>query len=324
MTYEITSMDWPASIRGTYTPGDSGPGAVTDPQYATSELEFIAEAFVLEGQASDVIRPPWMPTELWVIWLEGYIEAGGAGNPNAEALATAGMRSDPSYDEYFPGNRRDDGSLRLDEATYFNNMAAFRETVEGLNINPDLFGDEYVALIEGDVSPAEFGQRANALYDRVINQGDAIREWYARIQGIDMTTSAILASLMSENVENAILNREITMAEIGGEAAMRNFDLAEQFVEALAASGVDRGEAQALFGSAERMVPLLTRMAARHGDPDDDFDIYEFVEAEEFQNAQQVNRMMRLQAQEASSFTGGAAIDIRRSQQGGLTGLTEI
>lgn len=274
--------------------------------------------------SQQLVRPPWMDDNLWTMWLEFYIDAGGAGVAGADSIATERLRNTAAYDTVFPGNRREDGSLRYDEATYLNNVASFENVVEGLGLNPTLFSTEYVDLIAGDVSPQEFASRANALYDRVMRQAPSIRQWYADIQGIAVTDEAILASLMSENVATAILNREITMAEIGGEAALRNFDLTQQFVDALAANGMDRAEAQQMFGTADRLLPMLSALATRHGDPNDAFDIYEFVDAYEFMNPDVLNRIGLVQAQEASTFTGGAQVDIARNQQGGLSGLVEL
>jgi hypothetical protein len=233
----------------------------------------------------------------------------------------------PEYDSWFPGLRREDGGLRFGntpEATYFSNIAAYRNTVEGLRMNPDIFIEDYIDLITGDTSPDEFEKRVNSLYERVLKQGVDIREWYATNLGVEMTDEGLLASLMSSRVEGAVFNRQITMAEIGGEAAMRNYDLSTEFVNLLEQGGMDRGEAQNLFGSAQRILPLLDGLAKRHADTDDTFDIVEFASAaSDIADATQMNRIDRLRAQEQSMFTGGGAIDVTRERDLRLTGLAE-
>ena len=203
-------------------------------------------------------------------------------------------------------------------------MIAFRNTVSGLEMEPSIFDEEYIDLIMGDVSPDEFTTKVNALEARVMSQGPGIRDYYAELLGIDMTRAGILASLMSERVETAVLNRQITMAEIGGEAAGREYDLSAEFVELLAQAGMDRGEAQLQFGSAERMLPVLGALAARHGDRDDSFDITEFISGSFLDDPKQMARITRLQAQEKSDFTGGAALEYARQRTGGVTGLLEV
>ena len=137
-----------------------------------------------------------------------------------------------------------------------------------------------------------------------------------------MSREGIVASLLDQKVQSDILNRNITMAEIGGEAAQRDFDITTGFVDMLADQGFDRGEANKLFGSAQRMLPMLGALASRHGDPDDSFDISEFTDAY-LNDPEQQKRITRLQAQEASTFTGGAQLDYVRGQSGGVTGLAQ-
>ena len=277
---------------------------------------------------SEVIKPSWLPEGLYQQWLIAFQDAGGTGVVNAANTATESVRSSPEYDSYFPGLRREDGSLRYEynpEATYYNNIESFRNAVEGVGVNAGILEEEYIDLIEGDVSPQEFTQRVNVLYDRVLSAGSDIRNWYGEEWGIDMTNSGIIASLMSDRVGTAVLEKRLTMAEIGGEAASRNFDLTTQFVDMLEAEGMNRADADRLFGSAESMLPVLGALAARHGDIDDTFDITEYAEGAFLQDPEQSRRIQRLAAQESSTFTGGAQVDITRSREtGGLTGLADV
>lgn len=276
---------------------------------------------------AEILRPSWMTDAMYNEWILYYLEAGGDGVPGADTRATEMFRQSPSYESYFPGIKDENGRIRFrsdPEQTYFDNIASYRNIVEGMQLNPDVFSEDYVSLIEGDTSPAEFASRMNALEDRVASQGEAIRGWYANEFGIDMTRESILASLMSPRVEQAVFERQITMAEIGGEAALRNYDLTQSFVESLAQAGMDRAEAQRLFGTAEALLPALNVMAARHGDPNDPFNITEFATAgAKGLGAPEVDRRISMvQAQEQAGFTGGAQLNITRDQRtGGLTGL---
>lgn len=231
---------------------------------------------------AEVVRPAWMSNAMYQQWLGYYEEAGGSSVPGSGNLATQEFRNSPEYDTYFPGIKRDDGSVRYPsnpEITYYANLEAFRNTVENAGVNPAYLENEFVALIEGDVSPQEYQARVSNVYNRVMETAPEIRQWYSDNYGIDMSDMGILASVMAPGVGMDILNRNITMAEIGGEATRRDFDITTGFVDMLADEGLDREEANRLFGSAERMLPMLGALASRHGDPDDSFDITEFTEA---------------------------------------------
>jgi hypothetical protein len=279
--------------------------------------------------AGNIIRPSWMTDEMYMVWLDHYLDAGGDGVENAAARATALFRDDPRYGtKWFPGIKAEDGQIRFanaPEETYASNMRAYRNIVQDAGMNPDMFADEYVDLIVGETSPNEFSSRVNALEERVMSQGPAIRDFYAMNYGLDMSSEGILAGLMSSRVNDAILSRQITMAEIAGEGISRGFDIGAEFANMLASEAdMDRGEAMRMFGSAERMLPLLNALAVRHGDPDDDFDIYEFAQGYAMGDAEQTARFRSLEASESSMFTGGAQINIVRDRQGGARGLEEL
>ncbi len=265
-----------------------------------------------------------MTNAMYQEWLSYYLEAGGSGVANSNERATEMFRQSALYESYFPGIKREDGSIRYasnPEQTYFANISAFRNTVEGLGMQADVFNEDYIDLIEGDTSPSEFESRANSLYDRVLSSAPDIRDYYAENFGVNMSDEGILASLMSTRVEQAVFDRQLSMSEIGGEASVRNFDITTEFVGMLEQQGMERREAQRFFGSAEALLPVLGAMAARYGDPDDTFDIMEFAEANVLGDPTQRSRISRLMAQEESAFTGGASIELVRDRSGGVAGL---
>jgi len=279
------------------------------------------------------LLPSWMlqNPDLAAAYLNEVIEAGGTSNVDSGKIALEVIRQAPEYrqmyDDIFAGNRRDDGTLRLSESAYFARVQGYRDaiTATSLNMNPTIFDDEYAELIAGDVDLNEFQRRVDALYSRVIDNAPAIRDFYAREYGINMTDEGILASLLSRQVGEAVLAKRLTMAEIGGEASMANFNLTTEFVELLVEQGgMNRDEAMQMFGSAQQMLPVLGALAARHGDRDDTFDITEFARAAALNDPTQLSRIQRLQAQESSTFTGGAAVDIVRQRTGGVTGLLDV
>ena len=277
----------------------------------------------------EIVRPYWMTDDMYDSWLGLYTEAGGSGVAGSADRATEQFRDLAEYDTWFPGIRREDDAIRYTnnpEATYFNNIAAFRNTIEGLGMgmNPDIFNEDYISLIMGDTSPDEFEQRVNTFYDRVLKAGSDTQQWYAESLGIEMTTPALIASLMSERVEDAVFTKQITMAEIGGAAAQNDYDLSTSFVTLLEQAGMERDKAQKFFGTADSILPILGVLASRHGDPDDTFDIMELAQADVLMDAKQSSRIGRLVAQEQSTFTGGKQIEYVSDQAGGVTGLDTV
>ena len=272
----------------------------------------------MSGASVDLLLPPWMQrTQLESVWRDAYIETGDA------SLAMEAVRRSTEYDQYFAGNRRDDGSLRYDENTYLAIIESYEDELLAVNVNPDLYRQRFPDLIAGLVSPSEFTTRVESMYEKVIESAPEIRDFYAANYGLDMTDSAIVASFLDPDIGQAVLDKRIAISEIGGEAATRGFDVTAMYAESLERSDMTRREAAGFFGEAATMVPALSVLAARHADPDDDFDLAEFTQASIFDDPEQRKRMRRLIAQESSTFTGGAQLEYKRGQSGGVTGLAQ-
>jgi len=85
----------------------------------------------------------------------------------------------------------------------------------------------------------------------------------------------------------------------------------------------DKSQARQLFASAEAAIPVLNVLASRHADPDDTFDLNEFVESEVMADPTQKRRVRRLLAQERSTFSmgGGGAEPFAPDRSGRKAGL---
>ncbi len=96
---------------------------------------------------------PWLPPELVKVFADAWADTGD------QQQALARMRADPLYDKFFPGNRREDGSLRMTEAEWFSTREAYRRLFIEFGLNPDLFESRFQELMEGSVSPNELAGR---------------------------------------------------------------------------------------------------------------------------------------------------------------------
>lgn len=267
----------------------------------------------------DVYLPYWMRnTPLEQIYIDAWVESGDV------QLALESVRSSELYQQYFAGNVREDGSVRYDENTYLAIKDSYANTLLSINVNPDLFSEQFGNLIAGDVSPAEFQTRVEALYGQVIDQAPAILDYYAETFGYEATPSFIIADLLDPDVGQQILTGRIAIAQVGGSASQYGFDISSEFAQQLVHAGVQGvGQATQLFGLAQGVIPTLTALAARHADPDDDFDLNEFTAAQVFNDPEQRQRMRRLMSQEMASFRqgSGSASPLARSDTGRRVGL---
>lgn len=270
---------------------------------------------------SELMMPAWMEgTPMKRVWLDAYVETGDA------TLAMEMVRRDPIYDQFFAGNRREDGSLIYDEATYLSVIESFEDSLLSVGVNPDRFSDKFGDMVAGYVSPQEFSARVETMYERVLTAAPELRAYYRDNFGIDMSRAGIVASFMDPDVGQAILDRRISMSEIGGEASRRGFDVNKFFASQLLQRGLSGDQAQAYFAAAAADIPILQVLAQRHGDPDDDFDLYDFTSVTLEQDPTMRRTVRRYLEQERAGFTQGmAGLTTRQNQEtGGLSGLGSI
>jgi len=261
----------------------------------------------------------YLPDDLVDAYVEYYTDTAD------EDVIWAQIRQDARYEEWFPGNLTEDGRPRYAEDVYAAVTASYDDVFRSVGIDGvalDEMREQYSTLISGDVSPQELeANRVVPMYERIASQSDYLKNYYASNFGVEMTLTALMAAASNPALGEKILTKQISMAEIGGEAAESGYGLTEQLFET---GKIGRNEADQLFQRAENVLPTLNVLAARHADPDDDFDINEFIQADVFQDPEQRRRMNRLVAQEKSTFTGGTS-DIRRRQTtGGVGGLTTL
>lgn len=258
---------------------------------------------------------PQLPAGLIQVFADAYVEYGDP------TLALAAMRADPTYDTYFPGNRRTDGTLRYTETEYATYHDRFRYALLSVNVNPDFFEGKFAQLVAGDVSINEFGARVDTMYERVIDRAPEIRDYYSSVYGVAMSDSALVASAIDPDVGQQIFERRISVAEIGGEAALRGFGIELGFAERIYERGIDRGTAGQVFAAAAEQLPILDVLARRHNDPDDTFNLEEFTAATLFDDPFERTRIRRLLAQEASMFSPSTGF---ATQGRAVTGLQPI
>lgn len=265
-------------------------------------------------------RMPWLPRELIKLWAASWVELEDG------EMAWNEVRQTSNYDKYFAGNKRDDGTVRLDEAEYHSRIEFFDDTIRSVGLNARAFRELYPTLIEGNVDPNEFYRRVDAITERIMLGMPEMVQWYKEQGYLDAfpemgMRQALLASALSPELGEQLLDRRITMAEIAGEGEARGFRIREQFASKLAKAGIGRDEAQQFFGEVSNLMPALNVLARRHGDPDDDFDLNEFRQALIMDDPFERRRMMRLVAQERGEFSQSGGLGVGQSDSGRFVGL---
>ena len=256
---------------------------------------------------------PWIPRDLLGIFVDNWKEFG------EQDIALAAVRQDPLYETYFPGIRRADGTLRMTELEYAATRASYENSLVDIGVNPSYFQSQFGDLIAGEVSAQEFDTRVKAMEQRILSQEAEMRETFAAYYGVDLTTEALIAAALDPNVANQILNRQITVAEIGGEAAIQNFQISRETSSSLFAAGFDTNSAQQLFRTAAELLPGLARAAQRQNEGI--YGIGSFLGSEALGDTTESARLRRIVQGEQSAFTEQQLV--AADESGALTGLRQ-
>lgn len=259
---------------------------------------------------------PWIPNALLGVFVDAWVEMG---DPN---LAMAELRADPRYPTYFAGNRRDDGTVRLPEAEYLSNMEAYARDLAGYGVDPADFQEQFVGLIEGDVSPQEFrNDRLAPLYLEVVSNSDQIRAFYAQIVGAtSLSDSALFASALDRSTPAHVFEQRLRTAQIGGTRNEFGFGTTTSEAERLESFGLDEQAARSLYAQAAQDLPTLSALSARFGDPNDPLTIDDYEEALVVRNPGELATLTRLVRQGNVEYGGlGVATDQTGAQRGLLS-----
>ena len=309
-------------------PGDPVPPvppSATDPTQPTAEEQPATGGAVPDGAANDsgglsradlqlIYR--WMPSGALNTFIDAYLDKGSA-------AAWGAVRNSPQYETWFPGNMDQYGNIRYTEDAYAGVREAYRDVLRSVGLEPNRIGvmeSKMIQLMEGEVSPAEFQSRVDGVYNRIISASDQIKQFYADQHGIsDLTTEDLLFGALDPEFGRLTMEEGYRIAEVGGAASEAGFTIDGSLAELVSERGVTLDSARQMFGQAQHLVPVLDTLAARHYDPDDDFNLHEFLQSEVFNDPGQNLRMRRLIQRERSSFGRTGSFQTEGDKVTGLT-----
>ena len=262
------------------------------------------------------LRFPYLDERLIEVYVQGFVETGDRN------LALLKMRSDPLMETVYPGIRKNDGTLRMTEQEYIVAKEFMELELRNYNLNPQVFGDDIVEAISGDVSPQEFSERLQAGYQNIVQNIPQVKEVYLREFNLDLNEESIFGMFISPRLSTAVLDNQIRQSQILAEAetALGTRALTVQVARGLQQQGLTQAQARRGFQGAAALLPGLSQGAERFGRGD--ITATEYVEATELGDQGVAERIRRIESQitSASSAQAGAA----RTRTGEVVGLEEI
>ena len=262
------------------------------------------------------LRFPYLDERLIEVYVQGFVETGDRN------LALLKMRSDPLMETVYPGIRKNDGTLRMTEQEYIVAKEFMELELRNYNLNPQVFGEDIVDAISGDVSPQEFSERLQAGYQNIVQNIPQVKQVYLREFNLDLNEESIFGMFISPRLSTAVLDNQNRQSQILAEAetALGTRALTVQVARGLQQQGLTQAQARRGFQGAAALLPGLSQGAERFGRGD--ITATEYVEATELGDQGVAERIRRIESQitSASSAQAGAA----RTRTGEVVGLEEI
>jgi hypothetical protein len=168
-------------------------------------------------------------------------------NPDAIIFA---IREQPAYQKRFAGNaaRLKKGLSELDPASYIGLENQFRQTLQSNGLPANFYDqtDDFQALIEGDVSPAELNERVQQGYRAVADADPAVKDQMRNLYGV--TEGQLAAYFLDPQRTAPLLTRQAQAANIAARGLEQGgIQLSGAFAEDLARRGITEQQARAGF-----------------------------------------------------------------------------
>ena len=244
---------------------------------------------------------------------------------NNPVTAIRAVRQTDEYKTEFPGNYNEaTGQVRYDENTYKALEQSYIGTLQEYGIPEQtsrvLLADKFVGLLEGKVSAREFQQRVSAAYEGIVDNIQGVQNFFSTNYNVDLTPEAIFMGALDPSIGEALIEGNITAAQIGREAARAGFTITRTEAENLRAAGLTQQQARQLYTAAQRDLPRLRDIQTRQDTEAEELSLEEFTQAVVFQDPDVLENISRLEAEEASMFTPQVGYARRGAR---VTGLQE-
>ena len=261
------------------------------------------------------LKFPYLDERLIDIYTKAWIDTGDS------ELALLTMRSDPMMETVYAGITKDDGTLRMTEQEYIVVREFMELELRDYNLNPQVFQEDIVQAISGDVSAQEFADRLNVGYEGIVNNIAQVKEVYLREFNLDLNEESIFGMFISPQLSTKVLENQIRASQILAEAevAMGGNALTTAVAKSFAKQGLTQDRARQALQSAATRLPGLQTAARFQGR--EQIGTSEYVQAVALGNSDYQQQLDRITQQliSQSSPTAGAA----QTRTGEVKGLIE-
>lgn len=232
-------------------------------------------------------------------------------------IALATVRGGDAYAKAFPGIRREDGSLRMTEIQYLELKDSMKDQLRNYNLNPDVFANEIIEAITGDVNIQEFTARLQFGYEQLLNNKEQVLEVFNEQYGYGLDETVLFAMFISPDISQSVLENQILVSQILAEAEIATTEIGLSTAEKFVQANISQRDAAQVFSKTEELSGLVG-VGSRRGVSITEEDIATGLAGLSPQELALIRRTQATSASESSIQAGAAT-----TQEGQVTGLVE-
>ena len=232
-------------------------------------------------------------------------------------IALATVRGSDAFASAFPGIRREDGSLRMTEIQYLELKDSMKDQLRNYNLNPDVFANEIIEAITGDVNIQEFTARLQFGYEQLINNKEQVLEVFNDQYGYGLDETVLFAMFISPDISQSVLENQILVSQILAEAEISTTEIGLSTAEKFVQANISQQDAAQVFSRTEELSGLVG-VGSRRGVSITEEDIATGLAGLSPQELALIRRTQATSASESSIQAGAAT-----TQEGQVTGLVE-
>ena len=232
-------------------------------------------------------------------------------------IALATVRGGDAYAKAFPGIRREDGSLRMTEIQYLELKDSMKDQLRNYNLNPDVFANEIIEAITGDVNIGEFTARLQFGYEQLLNNKEQVLEVFNEQYGYGLDETVLFAMFISPDISQSVLENQILVSQILAEAEISTTEIGLSTAEKFVQANISQRDAAQVFARTEELSGLVG-VGSRRGITITEEDIATGLAGLSPQELALIRRTQATSASESSVQAGAAT-----TQAGQVTGLVE-
>lgn len=287
------------SVAGPQRPSGTGPGSLTNPDFASQLTGANRDAFVALNNLFTSYGLGTLAPKIFSYIQNGY---------SADTISLL-LQDTAEYKTRFAGNelRRKAGLAVLNPADYLATEASYRQILASAGL-PKSFYDQtsdFTNWIGGDVSPTEIKGRVDLATAATTAADPFLKQQLAAFYGVD--DSSLTAYFLDQTKALPLLQKQEAAAQFGAEAARRGLLSDKDSMMNYVNQGFSQSQASQGFQQVAEELPNLQALAARFGTT--------FGQAEEEStvfgtNADSLTKKKALGTQERALFggsSGGAA-----------------